>query len=133
LIGIINRAEKVIYDPVRAQVKVARVSEAASQGVSDVLRRVGEERQRALSTAWYDFRPAGSSAREVFVIRHHPQVSPTLYLLNASGSRMPAPAINELRALRIQTTELWYDFTVDQLTNLTISLVDSAIAILKAN
>jgi hypothetical protein len=133
IIAIVNRAEKIIYDPMRAQVKVASISEAAIQHSNDLLRRVGRERQREFASAWYEFRPSPSGPLEAFIVRNQPDVAANLYLINAGGGRNPAADLADLRAMNQSVTELWFDVTVTQMTHLAISLSESAIKLLKTS
>lgn len=133
IIAIVNRAEKVIYDPMRAQVKVASISEASAQSSNDLLRRVGQERRGEFSSGWYEFRPSASGQSKAFVVRSRPDVAANLYLINAGGGRNPAEALADLRAMNQSVTELWFDFTVQQMSHLAISLSESAIKLLKSS
>jgi hypothetical protein len=133
IVAIVNRGEKVMYDPARVQVKVASRSEAAVQGFGDEVRRVGQERDRELSSAWYEFSSSLSGSLEAFVVRSRPDIAPSLYLINAGGGRTPIADLAALRALSRSLTEIWLDFTVSQMTHLAISLCESAIKLVKAS
>jgi hypothetical protein len=132
IVAIVNRAEKRLYDTMRAQVKVAEIGEGAAQSANDVLRSIGQERRGAQALSRYEFRLTPSGPAEAFALSSRPEVTTHLYLINAAGGRTPARDLAELKALGLPITTIALDMSVTQFTHLAVSMAESAIKLLKA-
>jgi hypothetical protein len=131
LVAIINRRERRIFDVARGQVKVALESEGAIQHVNDIFRRVGLERNRTLSSAFYEFPLTPGGQPQIFVAAAHPDVTTRLYLMNAAGGHTAPADLELLRTFGMAVDEIGMGWTVNQLTHGAISLAESAIGLLK--
>ncbi len=123
LIVIINRKTKQAFFHTAAQVKTARTSEAVGQSVNDLLRSAGEQRNTLVPTCEFTL----NGRREIFTLGGHPLVETNRYIINATGSRIPAADLNVLQRLGHAVTEIELDMSVDQFTSLAISLLEAAL------
>ncbi|MFD1507252.1 hypothetical protein FE374_14315 [Georgenia yuyongxinii] len=127
MIVIVDHANKVVYDTMRGQVKIATFSEGAGQSANDVFRAIGLERGAAPGVASLEFRSSTTGLTEAYTLASRPEVSTRLYLLNAAGSVTPAQDLADLAALGYPVTEIVLDMTVSQFTHLAISVAESAV------
>lgn len=123
MILLVNRATRppqaVTY--LSAQVKSAKTSEAVKQTLSDVL-------VRELKGGLLDLNVGGEHM--VFQLVHHHTVQARRYILNTADSRIPAADLEALDRAGIEIGEHLLDISTEQLTQLTIRMINHGLAAL---
>jgi hypothetical protein len=125
MIALIDPRRRRMVLRARAQVKTAKVSEGVEQTLNDDLRLLGQESKKPAETPIVEFRRNGKT--ETYVVEVIPSVREDRYALDMMGARIPEKDLKELAAAgrRIETMQL--DMSVDDFTQLTLSLLESAV------
>ncbi|WP_369133612.1 hypothetical protein [Modestobacter sp. I12A-02662] len=129
---IVDQRARRTYNSMRAQVKVAAVSEGAQQSGNDVLRSLGVESGRVPVPATVTYTPGPGETPVTLLLSSHPEVRTRLHLINAAGSRIPEADIHALREFGFAIDELQLDLTVTHFTHLALSVAESALDLLKS-
>ena len=69
---------------------------------------------------------------EHFLLAVNEKVETTYTVINAAGSRIPQPDLDELIRFGIEAEELKLDLSIEQLTHLAASLMDAAVNALRS-
>lgn len=124
MIVLVNRATKppqaITY--LSAQVKTADTSEAVAQVLNDVFQR--ELRPNGLLEVVVRGQP------QVFQLIQHQAVQSRRYILNAAESRIPGPDLAALTKAGVEVGEEILDTSVEQLTQLSIRMINDGLAAL---
>jgi hypothetical protein len=125
MIALVDPQRRRMVLRARAQVKTAKVSEGVKQTLNDDLRLLGLETKKTAEIPIVTFRRNGKT--ESYVVEVIPSVREDRYALDMMGARVPGKDLEELAAAgrRIETMQL--DMSVDDFTQLTLSLLESAV------
>lgn len=125
MIALIDPQRRRMVLRARAQVKTAKLSEGVEQTLNDDWRLLGQETKKITEVPIVEFRRNGKT--ETYVVEVIPSVREDRYALDMMGARIPERNLKELAAAgrRIETMQL--DMSVDEFTQLTLSLLESAV------